>query len=135
MPNMTRDNYVRVFFSHKSDDRDLAIRVRGILERDCHNLRCYVSGDGFGEDWRDTVETELTHSDVLFLLFTNPGKDWDWPLYEAGLFAPREGEDQRAIIYFHLGAQRPAPLQHLVGSKYSFGADSAAGHGWVPGIS
>lgn len=112
------DNWVRIFISHKEEDKELAFADRDILESGCTNLRCYVSGSGYSHDWLATIRTELRQADVLLLLFTSPAKQWDWPLYEVGLFTPiDDATPERTIIYLYAGEQRPAPLEHLQGVR------------------
>lgn len=112
------DNWVRVFISHKEEDKELAFATRQVLEAGCNNLRCYVSGAGYAHDWLATIKSELACTDVLLLLYTSPAKQWDWPLYEVGLFTPLEDRrTPRPIIYLYAGEHRPAPLEHLQGVR------------------
>lgn len=112
------DNWVRVFISHKEEDKTLALAVRQILENKCNNLRCFVSGAVYSHDWLATIKSELAAADVLLLLFTSPAKQWDWPLYEVGLFTPLDDQAPgHAIVYLYAGEHRPAPLEHLQGVR------------------
>jgi hypothetical protein len=113
-----KDNWVRVFISHKEEDKELAFTTRQLLESKCNNLRCYVSGADYSDDWLNTIKSELADADVLLLLFTSPAKQWDWPLYEVGLFTPLDDNTpKRAIVYFYSGEHRPVPLKHLQGVR------------------
>lgn len=112
------DNWVRIFISHKEEDKALALALRQILENKCTNLRCFVSGAVYSRDWLAVIKTELAAADVLLLLFTSPAKQWDWPLYEVGLFTPLDDQASgHAIVYLYAGEHRPAPLEHLQGVR------------------
>jgi hypothetical protein len=116
--NTRKDNWVRVFISHKEEDKELAFATRHLLEAQCNNLRCFVSGSDYSHDWLNTIKSELASADVLLLLFTSPAKQWDWPLYEVGLFTPLDDNlPKRAIVYLYSGEHRPAPLKHLQGVR------------------
>ena len=113
-----RDTWVRVFISHKAEDKELAFATSQILKAECTNLRCFVSGSDYSQDWLRTIKSELASADVLLLLFTSPAKQWDWPLYEVGLFTPLDDTlPKRSIIYLYSGENRPAPLKHLHGVR------------------
>jgi hypothetical protein len=112
-----KDNFTRVFVSHKEEDKELAHCVSTTLQRDCQQLRCYVTGGSVGIDWREAIEEELVQADVLLLLFTSPAKEWDWPLYEVGLFTSLDGNDHRDVVYLYSGDHRPEPLCHIQGVK------------------
>lgn len=113
-----RDHWTRVFISHKEEDKELAFAVRGILEAGSGNLRCFVSGSDYSGDWLATIRDELRAADVLLLLFTSPARQWDWPLYEVGLFTPiEESAPQGSIVYLYSGESRPKPLEHLQGVR------------------
>lgn len=113
-----RDHWTRVFISHKEEDKELAFAVRAVLESGSGSLRCFVSGSDYSGDWLATIRSELRSADVLLLLFTSPAKQWDWPLYEVGLFTPiEETAPQGAIVYLYSGESRPKPLEHLQGVR------------------
>ena len=84
-------NDIRVFVSHKDDDRGIALQIKQLLEQYAPNrLELFISGENItaGEDWQLRIRDELRKSRLLFLLFTEPGRTWDWCLFEAGLFTP-----------------------------------------------
>lgn len=113
-----RDHWTRVFISHKEEDKELAFAVRTVLESGSGSLRCFVSGSDYSGDWLATIRSELRSADVLLLLFTSPARQWDWPLYEVGLFTPiEETAPQGAIVYLYSGESRPKPLEHLQGVR------------------
>jgi hypothetical protein len=112
------DDRFRVFVSHKHEDHELAIRVKQALEELCGTIECFVSGSsiGAGTDWNREIRQALARSHLLILLFTNPTRNWDWCLYEAGLYT-RFGEDHvRSVVsIFHPKGEAPRPLSNLQG--------------------
>ena len=51
------------------------------------------------------------------LLFTNPSQNWDWCLYEAGLFTRLDEDDVHAVVLlvFHPDGSAPRVLDNLQG--------------------
>ena len=82
------DDRFRVFISHKHDDHAFADTVAAALCGLTGTIECFVSGAdiGAGTDWNDEIREALFRSHLLLLLFTNPSSNWDWCLYEAGLY-------------------------------------------------
>jgi len=77
-----------IFLSHKSHDELLAKKLNEILCRYCSALlQVYRMEEiSTGTQWMTWIRTKLAKSNMLMLLFTDPTADWDWCLYEAGLF-------------------------------------------------
>lgn len=108
----------RVFISHKKPDEASAIAVRDALAQFSGELEFFISGDNInaGEDWQARLRTELSESDLLLLLFTEPTRDWDWCLYEVGLFTNLEsGADAPVVCIFPPDGEPPNPLVSLQG--------------------
>ena len=83
------EDVFKVFISHKHEDHALAIAVKEALEGlQPGRVDCFVSGVDItaGMDWRREIRSALGQSHLLVLLFTAPSKNWDWCLYEAGLY-------------------------------------------------
>jgi hypothetical protein len=53
-------------------------------------------------------------SHLLLLLFTEPSKNWDWCLYEAGLFTSL-GDEHSVVCLYQPGGDSPRPLKSLQG--------------------
>ncbi len=113
------DEKFMVFISHKHDDHVLAMRVKALLESLNKKLiTCFVSGHDItaGTDWRREVRGGLARSHVLLLLFTTPSKNWDWCLFETGLFTRFDKSEIRAVVsLFNPGQAAPSPLADLQG--------------------
>ena len=84
------DDVFQVFISHKQDDHALAVEVKKALEGLARSklIDCFVSGIDItaGMDWRREIRSVLAKSHLLMLLFTAPSRNWDWCLYETGLY-------------------------------------------------
>ena len=108
-----------IFISHKHEDHALAMAVRDALHRlGCGRIECFVSGVDIaaGADWNRQIKSRLAQSHLLILLFTSPSQNWDWCLYEAGLFTRFDVEDVSAIVcLFNPETGSPRPLANLQG--------------------
>ncbi|MBW7990314.1 MAG: TIR domain-containing protein [Planctomycetes bacterium] len=110
---------VNIFISHKKEDEATALRIRDILKEfdDDENpmIEFYLSEEiPGGEPWYDWITGKLKLSNLLILLFTDPTRNWDWCLYEAGLFDLLDGKHHRRTICLHSSATDPPdPLKHI----------------------
>ncbi|MCP3964091.1 MAG: hypothetical protein GY719_40190 [bacterium] len=67
-----------------------------------------------GAKWRETIRTELSQANIFFLVLTNPAmNDFDWPLYEAGLFESLAEEDRRRIVCIYDADSMKGPPDQL----------------------
>jgi hypothetical protein len=117
---MTQDsgNTFRVFVSHKHDDHTLAETVKTTLEGLSGRIECFVSGSDLsaGSDWNAEIRSQLAKSHLLILLFTEPSRNWDWCLYEAGLFTSLGiAEDHSVVCLYRPQNALPSPLKNLQG--------------------
>lgn len=111
---------VNIFISHKVIDEQAAVEIKCALERlgDPERLKVFVSEhiEG-GTDWFRRIQERLVDSNLLLLLYTDSTQDWDWCMYEAGLFTDLKGGDFRRIACIHATGEPPEPLKHLQGIK------------------
>jgi TIR domain len=111
------DDAFRVFISHKQEDHALAVEVKRAVEGlDPELIHCFVSGVDIaaGVDWRREIRSVLAESHLLVLLFTAPTKNWDWCLYETGLFTRFDLADPRSVVCLSAAGQgSPSPLADL----------------------
>jgi hypothetical protein len=117
---MTQDssNKFRVFVSHKHDDHALAETVKTTLESLSGRIDCFVFGSDLsaGSDWNAEIRAQLAASHLLILLFTEPSRNWDWCLYEAGLFSSLGvAEDHSVVCLYRPQNGLPSPLKTLQG--------------------
>jgi len=116
------DDRLRIFVSHKHTDAELANVVQSQIEGLSPMFECFVSGQGIssGTDWNRAITVALGRSHVLLLLFTAPASNWDWCLYEAGLFiqfANAADEDIRSVVpIFDPATGPPRPLAGVQGA-------------------
>jgi hypothetical protein len=113
------DDRFRVFISHKHEDHALAAEVKNAMESlNPELIECFVSGVDIpaGVDWRREIRSVLAKSHALVLLFTAPSKNWDWCLYETGLYTRFDRSEARAVVcLFSAGGASPSPLADLQG--------------------
>jgi len=117
MARIPHDRF-RIFVSHKHEDHALADTVKQALEGLSSTIECFVSGTdiGPGTDWNLEIRDELARSHLLLLLFTNPSQNWDWCLYEAGLFTRFESDDVCSVVsLYQPDGSPPRPLSNLQG--------------------
>ena len=108
---------IRIFVSHKQQDFQAAHQLKKILgERSGNQVKIFVSEQDIkgGDKWGEALKSVLQSSRLLILLYTNPTEDWDWCLYETGLFTPLKGDSSRRVICFHADSvDPPKPLKNL----------------------
>jgi hypothetical protein len=112
-----------VFISHKHEDHALAVEVKKALEGLARPklIDCFVSGIDItaGMDWRREIRSVLARSHLLVLLFTAPSKNWDWCLYETGLYTRFERAEKNqvssVVCLFSPGQASPSPIADLQG--------------------
>jgi hypothetical protein len=117
------DDVFTVFISHKQEDHALAVEVKKALEGLARPklIDCFVSGTDItaGMDWRREIRSVLGKSHLLMLLFTAPSKNWDWCLYETGLytrFDQAEKNNVSSVVYLYSPGQAlPNPIADLQG--------------------
>jgi hypothetical protein len=108
-----------VFISHKHEDHALAVEVKDVMQGLKPGLiDCFVSGVDItaGMDWRRQIRSVLAKSHLLVLLFTAPSKNWDWCLFETGLYTRFDRTEARSVVcLFSPGEASPSPLADLQG--------------------
>ena len=94
------DGKFRIFISHKEVEHDLACKTREVLRGLSRDISCFVSGVDIpaGTDWNRLIKSALAESNLLLLLFSNPDHQWDWCLYEAGLFTRFDVDKPKAVV-------------------------------------
>ena len=114
----------RIFISHKTEDKEIAIAVKTALSQFDGDLRFFISGESIsaGDDWKSVLRDELRQSDLLLLLFTEPTRKWDWCLYEVGLFSTlEEQKDEPIVCMYNPEHGPPGPLKTIQGVPVSVG--------------
>ncbi len=114
------DDKVRVFISYKREFGEAAREIAKILRsRGGRGIEVFLAAElAAGTDWFREIKKQLASSKLLLLLFTDPSKEWDWCLYEAGLFTDLRDTSRSRIVCLHrTDAGRPDPLKHLQAVK------------------
>ena len=105
-----------IFLSHKNQDQSLAHAVEEALCDKCPSINIFrMTKIGAGTEWAGEIVKAIRQTHLFLLLFTDSTVDWDWCMYEAGLFHGcfAENEKRRLVClqspYTLLGAP-PSPL-------------------------
>ncbi|MCP4203924.1 MAG: TIR domain-containing protein [bacterium] len=115
MPSREPTENCRIFVSRKQSDRDVfGKEIQEDLETiGAGRLEFFDDTDiEFGDKWRQKIREELDKANVLWLVLTKPAKkEFDWPLYEAGLFEDLEdGSQERVVCLFPDEGKCPSQL-------------------------
>lgn len=113
-----QDKTLKIFVSHKEIDHWTASKLAGALDFiGGPNVDVRYSGERkhFGHDFREWIETRLEQADWYILAYTEPAKNWDWCLYEAGYFeaVKKNGDRPYRLICIHQGDSVPKPLDRF----------------------
>ena len=102
-----------LFISHRHDDFAIAEIVRGFLTYHSGNsIAVYQSSseDGqapkIGRNVNRELKQALWKSDVIVLIYTGQGRDWDYCMWECGVATHSESEETRVIV-LQCGKQLP----------------------------
>lgn len=98
---------VNVFFSYKEKkDKDAVETIVKILcAHGGRNLKITHMGlfgeKCVGQDYKNIIKKAISEANLFILLFPDPSDDWDWCLYEAGLFEGYKTSADRLICIHH----------------------------------
>jgi hypothetical protein len=118
------EKVIFVFFSYKSKDEVAAKKV-------IDQLNLYSAGklmiscmadcgpDVFGQNWRKWIKDKVSESNWFILLLPDPSDDWDWCLFETGLFERGLTTADRLICIHHPLTVIPDPIKgyHAVAAE------------------
>ena len=105
-------NVARIFISHKAEDAIIAKSLRDILKKydddEDEKLEFCISEEiPGGKKWYKWIRENLKASNLLILIYTDPTRNWDWCLFEAGLFDDLNGACHRRITCLHSSKTKP----------------------------
>ncbi|WP_207060933.1 toll/interleukin-1 receptor domain-containing protein [Motiliproteus sp. SC1-56] len=106
---------VNVFFSYKQKDEIAAREVVRLLRLfSANKLRISFGADNTeeipGQEWRDKIKEDICRANWFILLLPDPSDDWDWCLYETGLFDREVCSCDRVICLHHPDTPIPDPI-------------------------
>jgi hypothetical protein len=109
------DKVVRVFFSYKKKDEIAAKRIVDLLRvNSAGKLRIKYQADFTkeitGKKWRDEIQGVIAEADWFILLLPDPNDDWDWCLFETGLFEAQRKSGDRLICLHHPDTKVPTQI-------------------------
>jgi len=110
------EKVVYVFFSYKKKDERAAKAVVNILRKySAGKLRITYQAEFteeiVGKQWREKIRKEVCRANWFILLLPDPSDDWDWCLYETGLFDRQPTSADRLICFHHPDTQIPSPIE------------------------
>ena len=111
-----QEKVVKVFFSYKKKDERAATEVVQLLRTfSANKLKiCYQADfteDIAGRQWRQKIKEEVCGANWFILLLPDPSDDWDWCLYETGLFDHQTTSADRVICLHHPNTDIPDPIK------------------------
>lgn len=105
---------VRVFFSYKRSDTKAADTIVGLLRGGAGNLKIsYMNEfrkDIGGKKYREYIREKIREANWFILLLPDPSVDWDWCLFETGLFEAQLTSADRLICLHHPDIKLPSPI-------------------------
>ncbi len=110
-----QNKVIRVFFSYKKKHENAARRIIKALG-DNSNKRLKISSmldfpHFTGQAWREKIRELIGSAQWFVLLFPDPQDDWEWCLYETGLFEANLTSAHRLICLHHADVTLPGPIE------------------------
>jgi hypothetical protein len=109
------EKVVRVFFSYKKKDEIAAETIVSLLREPSGNLKVIFMGEFreniAGRKWREHIRDQVRRANWFILLLPDPSEDWDWCLFETGLFEAQLTSADRLICLHHPAIELPGPLK------------------------
>jgi hypothetical protein len=107
---------INVFFSYKAKDEKTAKAVVDVLRKNSAGKLSITYQADFTENisgklWRDKITTEICTANWFILLLPDPGDDWDWCLFETGIFEGQQTTADRLICLHHPDISVPSPIE------------------------
>lgn len=108
-------NRINVFFSYKLKDEAVVSAVvkqmRGIAGEKLHIT--YAKEFETGKDYREKILRATRNANWFILLLPDPADDWDWCLYESGLFRAKKLPGDRLICIHYKGNKIPDQISNF----------------------
>ncbi len=115
LPALT-EKTINVFFSYKAKDEPTARAVVDILRKNSAGKLAITYQADFtenisGKNWREKITTEICRANWFILLLPDPSDDWDWCLFETGIFEGQQSSADRLICLHHEDIAVPSPIE------------------------
>jgi len=108
---------INVFFSYKkkAKDEDAAYEIIKILRQlSADKLNIIHQGEfEKGKNWREAIKEGVKSANWFILLLPDPSDDWDWCLFETGLFVAQATSADRLICLHHPNIARPSEISEF----------------------
>ncbi len=113
---------VKIFLSYLTEDVKIAEVLQRELQALSERIEVFAAFDDLraGDNWKRQLGQELEDADWFVLIYTDPRKNWDWPIHEATTFeASKNNNDahDRRLCCLHDTDDRPSPLSQYQSHK------------------
>lgn len=111
---------LNVFFSYKTKDEPTAKTIVEELEKYSANILQVTYQARFpekiaGKNWRKLIKDAVCRANWFILLLPDPNVDWDWCLYETGLFESQYSSADSLICLHHPEIKMPDQISDYQG--------------------
>lgn len=109
-------NKINIFFSYKKRDESAAKEVVEVLRTySAQKLEIIYQAefteDIVGKRWREKLRDVIPRANWFILLFPDASDDWDWCLYETGMFEAHLTSADRLICLHHPDTKIPNAIE------------------------
>jgi hypothetical protein len=118
------DKKVSVFFSYKQKDENTAGTVVKELRKACwgdYKLQITYAADfekeKVGYLWNEAIRDGIKNAHWFILLLPDPSADWDWCLFETGMFRGQMVSGDRLICLHHPNIKLPPQIEEFQAVK------------------
>jgi hypothetical protein len=114
---------IDVFFSYKSQDEQTAKKVVEQLRVFAGNKLRIIYAPDFrsdaGTNWNEKIRKGIKNAHWFILLLPDPSVDWDWCLFETGMFRGKmvSGKVNRLFCLHHPDLQPPTQIKEFQSIK------------------
>ena len=124
LPALT-NRRLKVFFSYKVKDKETAKTIVQVLRKaSARKLKITYMEDFpkefVGKPWRDEILRGVYEANWFILLLPDPREDWDWCLYETGLFERDLTKADRLLCLHHPDVDLPKAIGDYQGIAADF---------------
>jgi len=108
------NNKINIFFSYKLKDEAVANAVVKAMRSASSKLNItYAREFETGKDYREKILRATRNAHWFILLLPDPAEDWDWCLYESGLFRAKTFPGDRLICIHHKDSKIPDQISNF----------------------